>query len=229
VTAGTKAVVTDIEGTITSIAFVKEVLFPYAREHLPRFVRQNVTRADVTALLEDARAFAAEPDLDTEATIARLVAWIDADRKVTPLKALQGKVWAEGYAQGHLRGHVYPDAAAALRRWHAAGLALHVYSSGSALAQRLLLRHSEAGDLTPIFSGHFDTRTGAKIDVASYRKIAEQLTLAPGSILFISDAALELEAATAAGMRATQACRDGQVPDGRFPAYTSFDDLDPRA
>lgn len=220
-----RAVVTDIEGTITSIAFVKDVLFPYARERLPGFVRRHAARADVAALLDDTRALAGEPDLDTEATVARLLTWIDADRKATPLKTLQGMVWAEGYSAGHFVGHVYPDAAAALRRWHAAGIALYAYSSGSVEAQRLLLGHSEAGDLASIFSGHFDTRTGAKTDDASYRAIAATLALDPSAIVFLSDAVSELEAASAAGMRAAQACRDGQAPDGRYPAFTSLDTL----
>jgi enolase-phosphatase E1 len=34
-------VLTDIEGTTSSISFVKDVLFPYARERLPRWVRER--------------------------------------------------------------------------------------------------------------------------------------------------------------------------------------------
>src|SRR5207248_3024020 len=140
----------------------------YARRRLPSFVREHERRADVAVLLAETRALAAAPQLDTDALVAILVGWIDEDRKAAPLKELQGIVWAEGYAGGEYRGHVYPDAAGALARWHARGLALYVFSSGSVAAQKLLFAHSEAGDLTTLFAGYFDTRVGPKSDVASY-------------------------------------------------------------
>jgi hypothetical protein len=95
--------------------------------------------------------------------------WIDLDRKLPSLKALQGMIWADGYASGEYQAHVYEDAVAGLRRWHAAGHDLYVYSSGSVAAQKLLFRTQHAGDLSPLFSGWFDTAIGGKRDAGSYR------------------------------------------------------------
>src|SRR5262245_22342548 len=131
------AIVTDVEGTATSIAFVKEKLFPYARTHLAEFVAARAGDPDVAPLLAEARALAGKPDFDTEQTVRLLQGWIDADKKATPLKTLQGLIWEDGYRRGELIGDVYADAAEGLRRWHDAGIKLYVYSSGSVQAQRL--------------------------------------------------------------------------------------------
>ncbi|MFP4154184.1 MAG: acireductone synthase [Halothiobacillaceae bacterium] len=196
-----QAVLTDIEGTTSSLSFVKEVLFPYARERLGDFLRANQHDPAVAEQIDAVRRELQDPDATLETVIAVLERWIDEDRKITPLKALQGLVWAEGYRRGDFRGHVYPDAVTALRRWKDAGLDLYVYSSGSVQAQQLLFGHSEAGDLTELFSGYFDTRVGAKRAVDSYRRIAEQIGLPPEQILFLSDIPDELAAAHAAGMQ----------------------------
>jgi enolase-phosphatase E1 len=202
---GAGAILTDIEGTTSSIAFVTDVLFPYAKTHLADFVARNPDRA--APILADVAA--AEPGDPVET----LLRWIDADSKATPLKALQGMIWAEGYAGGSLTGHVYPDAAAALRRWHAAGIPLYVYSSGSVEAQKLIFGHSNEGDLTPLFSGYFDTTTGPKREAASYAAIARAVGLPPSGILFLSDAPAEIDAARAAGMRALHVDREGGSGD----------------
>lgn len=180
-----RAILTDIEGTTSSIAFVADTLFPYARARIDSFIAAHP--AETAALLEGIDA----------ATLKR---WIDEDRKEPALKTLQGMIWAEGYRTGELVGHVYADAAEALRRWHAAGLVLAVFSSGSVAAQKLIFGHSSAGDLTPLFSGWFDLSTGPKREVASYRAIAAALGFSPAEILFLSDVAAETEAATAAGL-----------------------------
>jgi enolase-phosphatase E1 len=196
-----RAVLTDIEGATSSIAFVAETLFPYARAALPAYVAAH---ADALApLLEAVRA--SEPG-DPVQTLLR---WIDEDRKATPLKTLQGLIWARGYAEGAFKGHVYPDAAAALRRWHAAGVRLFVYSSGSVEAQRLIFRHSDQGDLEPVFSGWFDTTTGPKRETASYEKIKAAIGLPGQAILFLSDVQAELDAAEAVGLRAQLVDRVG--------------------
>jgi enolase-phosphatase E1 len=165
-------ILTDIEGTTSAVSFVFDVLFPYAREHLPGFVQANAERADVAEQLQAVRVMAEEPHASTERAVAILLQWLAEDRKATPLKALQGMVWAEGYQAGLLKGHVYPDAVEALRRWHDQGLALYVYSSGSIQAQKLIFGCSEHGDLTPLFSGYFDTTSGAKREAQAYRTIA---------------------------------------------------------
>lgn len=220
-----RAIVTDIEGTTSSIAFVAEVLFPYARARLADFVRANPAAA--APVLEQVRAEADAPHLDVEGCIARLLAWHDADRKVAPLKTLQGMIWAEGYAKGAFTGHVYPDAAAGLRRWHARGIPLYVYSSGSVAAQKLLFGHSDAGDLTPLFAGYFDTAIGAKRESGSYAAIARAIGVEPQAILFLSDVTEELDAAHAAGLSVTLLARDGAATAGSYPVASSFDAILP--
>jgi enolase-phosphatase E1 len=155
---------------------------------------------------------------------ATLHGWMAADAKVTPLKALQGLIWRQGYADGRLKGHLWPDVAACLRAWQAGGVTLAVYSSGSVEAQRDLFGHSDAGDLVPLFSGFFDTRVGAKREAPSYAAIAATLGLPPGDILFLSDVAEELDAAVAAGMQACQLVRaaDGTIPSGRHAEAADF-------
>ena len=166
------AIVSDVEGTATTIAFVREKLFPYARTHLSAFVENRADDPEVSALLAEARALAGQPDFDTPHTIRLLQDWIDADKKATPLKTLQGLIWDDGFRRGELVGDVYPDVPPALRRWHDAGMKLYVYSSGSVQAQRLVFGYTPFGDLTPLFSGYFDTRVGSKLEQASYRVIA---------------------------------------------------------
>jgi enolase-phosphatase E1 len=204
-----RAILTDIEGTTSSIAFVAETLFPYARDHLPAYVAAH--EAELAPILADVPG---DP-------VATLLAWIDEDRKATSLKEIQGRIWAEGYAAGAFRGHVYADAAAALRRWHAEGIGLYVYSSGSIAAQKLIFGHSDQGDLTPLFSGWFDTTSGAKREAASYARIAEAIGLPPGEILFLSDVTAETDAAESAGLRTCLVSRDGG------PGIASFDEIVP--
>jgi enolase-phosphatase E1 len=166
------AVVTDIEGTTSSLSFVKDVLFPYARSRIRQFVLDRQEQPEVRAALDAARRELAQPDASVEKVIDGLIAWIDQDKKATSLKTLQGMVWEQGYCNMDFRGHVYPDAAEKLKQWHAAGIRLYVYSSGSVQAQKLLFAHTEYGDLTSLFSGYFDTTTGHKRETDSYRAIA---------------------------------------------------------
>lgn len=205
-----RAIVTDIEGTTSSLSFVQEVLFPYAHARMAAFVREHRQDPEVAGLLAEACAVAGGGLSDAE-LIAQLRHWVEIDRKVTPLKALQGLIWAEGYRRGDFQGHIYPDAASRLREWHAAGIALYIYSSGSVLAQKLLFGHSEAGDLTPLFAGYFDTAVGHKREVASYRAIAERIAVPPVEILFLSDVGEELDAACAAGMQTVWLVREGML------------------
>lgn len=225
IAARVRAVLTDIEGTTGSIAFVRDVLFPYAHTHLAAFVAAHVGDATVRALLAEAAAIAGTDPHDDAASVATLRAWIDADRKITPLKALQGMIWADGYARGDLRGHVYDDAVRELRAWHAAGVPLAIYSSGSIAAQQLLFRHSIAGDLTPLFAAYFDTTSGAKTERASYEGIAAALRIAPEDGLFLSDAAGELDAARAAGWQTLQVVRAGTTPAADHERVASFTEI----
>ncbi|MDN5923856.1 MAG: acireductone synthase [Xanthomonadales bacterium] len=218
------AIVTDIEGTTSSISFVKDVLFPYARDHLPEFVR---THADVPQVQQRLHDAAHEGGLDPsqrEDIITLLVRWIDEDRKPTALKALQGMIWKQGYEAGAYRAHVYPDVAPQLRRWHDAGIPLYVYSSGSVVAQKLLFTYSDAGDLTPLFSGYFDTETGPKREPRSYAAIVATIGKPAPQILFLSDIIAELDAAAQAGMRTMQLCRAPEIGalDPRHPWVADF-------
>lgn len=219
------AILTDIEGTTSSISFVKDVLFPYSRRHLASFVTAHAHHPEVAALLEETRRLTDSFGADLDAVIATLVAWLDADRKAPPLKALQGMIWEEGYRHGEFRGHVYPDAVAALRRWHAAGIAVFVYSSGSVAAQKLLFAHTEVGDLTPLFAGYFDTRVGAKVEASSYRAISDSVAVPPADMVFLSDSPAELAAAASAGMAPIQLSRGGPPPDSAYRTVSSFADL----
>ncbi|MDD3517484.1 MAG: acireductone synthase [Chromatiales bacterium] len=219
----TQAILTDIEGTTSSLSFVKDVLFPHAAQHLPEFVRTHRGEPEVKRLLADARIYAGA-ELDDEALIERMLAWIATDQKITPLKSLQGLIWEEGYRRGDFKGHVYDDAARRLREWHERGLKLYVYSSGSVHAQKLLFAHTKFGDLTPLFSGHFDTRIGGKKDASSYKRIAEQTGIAAGDFLFLSDARDELDAARDAGMKTCGLKREGVTNDfGEHPWCGDFD------
>jgi len=197
-----KAVLLDIEGTTSSIAFVAEVLFPYARAHLADYLATHS---------EEVKPILAE--VPGEDKVATLLGWIDEDRKATPLKTLQGLIWAQGYADGTLQGHVYPDTPEALRRWQAAGVAIYIYSSGSIAAQKLIFGRSIAGDLTPLLSGYFDTTTGPKREAESYTKIADATGFAAKEILFVSDMQPEVDAARAAGLSALLIDRSGGPAD----------------
>ncbi|SDS71163.1 acireductone synthase [Pseudomonas granadensis] len=223
-----KAILTDIEGTTSAVSFVFDVLFPYAAKHLPDFVRQNAERADVAEQLDAVRRDSNEPNADIERVVEILLGWIAEDRKATPLKALQGMVWAEGYHAGQLKGHVYPDAVEALQRWHQAGYQLFVYSSGSIQAQKLIFGCSEAGDLTSLFSGYFDTTSGGKREAQSYTNIQQALGVAAEEILFLSDIVEELDAAQSAGLKTCGLAREGGEL-GSHITVDSFTGIEPEA
>lgn len=220
-----RAIVTDIEGTTSSLSFVKDTLFPYARIHLSDYVRQHAQESQVKQQLDAVRQEIGT-SVDDEAVIAQLLQWIDADKKATPLKALQGLIWEQGYADGDFHGHIYQDAYEQLSAWHAQGIKLYVYSSGSVYAQKLLYGHTKYGDLTSLFSGYFDTNIGAKTEKGSYQAIVETLNLPAGEILFLSDIEAELDAASAVGMQTTWLVRDGEVKAAStHPQVNSFSDI----
>jgi enolase-phosphatase E1 len=219
-------ILTDIEGTIADIAFVRRVLFPYARQALPDFIRSHGDDPDVARELH---AVADEASLDVDdidGQIAILLDWIDADRKVTPLKALQGMVWRHGYEQGEFSAHLYPDAHAALAAWHAAGVPLYVYSSGSIQAQLLYFAYSDFGDISGWFAGFFDTTSGPKRETTSYLRIAATIGHDPADILFLSDIGEELDAARAAGLQTVQVCRPGTEPSDAHRQVRDLSELE---
>lgn len=224
-----RAIVTDIEGTTSSITFVKDVLFPYARKRLPAYIETNADHPEMQHWLHEAAKEAGYIEASRQEIIELLIRWIDEDRKSTALKALQGMIWKDGYEAGEYRAHMYPEVAARLQTWRAEGLHLYVYSSGSVPAQKLLFRYSEAGDLTPLFSGYFDTETGPKRETGSYERIAAAINERPEHILFLSDIVEELDAAAAAGLRTGWLLRPPlTIPaQPKHPAYTNFDAIQP--
>jgi enolase-phosphatase E1 len=207
-----RALLFDIEGTITSLAFVKDELFPYARNALTGYLYANADRPHVQAILYRLARELSTPTSDLEGISATLLQWIDEDRKHPELKELQGLIWEEGYRDSAFRGHLYPDVVPFWQRARAAGMLLAIYSSGSIQAQRLLLEHSIAGDVSGLIECYFDTGVGAKGDAASYGRIAAELVIAPSDICFFSDAIAELDAARAAGYTTYRVTRPGVPP-----------------
>jgi enolase-phosphatase E1 len=239
---GVRAVVLDIEGTTTPISFVYDVLFPYARENLRAFLATHGPSgllAEVDRQLREEHAADvargdAPPPLPADmssgnaADLEPYVLWLmDRDRKSPGLKLLQGLIWQRGFADGTLRGEVFPDVAPALERWRSHGLDVAIYSSGSVLAQRLIFGHTPSGDLTPRISQFFDATIGPKRSADSYRHIASELHRPPGELLFLSDVHAELSAARAAGLKTLLCVRPGNAEPPREDetAIATFDEI----
>ena len=233
----------DIEGTTTPIDFVYKTLFPFARARVTDYLSHNWDAPEVRSCLAQLRAERSAdasqglnpPPLEGESSseqiesAAAYIHWLmDRDRKSTPLKAVQGRIWQEGYQAGALLSEVFEDIAPAFARWRGQNKLICIYSSGSALAQKLLFAHTTAGDMTGYIYRYFDTTIGHKIEADSYRRIAEELRLAPSEILFISDVIAELDAARAAGMKTILATRPGNRPvesPVNHPTVDSFSSL----
>lgn len=220
----------DVEGTVAPLSLTTDQLFPYARRNFPHFLEMSrgdaAVRADLALLAEENRAekAAGVPRLSevvhpeqVETPRFRLdamvyVTWLmDRDRKSTALKSLQGKIWKTGFEKGTLKGTLFDDVPEAFARW-AKTSRIAIYSSGSVEAQQLLFRHTTFGDLTSSIAGYFDTRVGAKADSASYSTISANLGVAPGELIFFSDAVQELDAAREAGCQTRLAVRPGNTP-----------------
>lgn len=227
-----RAVLLDIEGTTSSIAFVYDIMFPYVRKHLRGFLESEAARPDVQASidqmaidagLQDARAW-----LELDAIIKHVEALMNGDSKSTGLKALQGLIWQAGFESGELKSHLFPDVFPAIENWHRQGIAIGIYSSGSIIAQKLFFGHTPHGDLRPFFQRHYDTTIGPKRESRSYSRIADEFGYAANEILFLSDIAAELEAATTAGLEAIAVVRPGNaaLPESyRGDRIESFSEL----
>jgi enolase-phosphatase E1 len=242
-----RAILLDIEGTTTPVAFVYEILFPFARQHLQEFLQQQKPVEQTQGLVDLVSEFSAEHRADVSSgeappawrddsdgsvleSVTQYVIWLmDQDRKSTALKSLQGTIWEAGYLSGQLRGEVYSDVAPAFARWTKQQRRIYIYSSGSVLAQKLLFAHTTDGDLTRFIGGYFDTTTGAKREAASYRSISDQIDLPAGEILFLSDVTAELEAAQSAGLRTTLCVRPGNAEgeSSWSPSVRDFDAIFP--
>lgn len=232
-----KAILLDIEGTTTPIDFVHKTLFPYSRERMLNFVRDNFGRLqdEIVSLYAEHKRERSEgempPPFDEtshESIAEYLIYLIDNDRKSTALKTIQGQIWRAGYESGELKGEVFADVLPAFERWKKAGKTIAIFSSGSLLAQKLIFNFSVAGDLSKYISAYFDTTTGAKKEAESYQKIAENLGFQTVEILFVSDSVSELDAAFAAGMQTRFAIRPNNPPIGEptiHPAIQNFDEI----
>ena len=212
-----KAILLDIEGTTTPIDFVHKTLFPYAKARITGFVEDHfdelrIEIAELAAEHENEVEYTAEFRADSPNSIGEYLKFlINNDRKSTPLKSIQGMIWQKGYESGELHSSVFDDVPAALERWKADNKIIAIYSSGSVLAQMLLFRYTDHGDLTEFIDRYFDTNVGHKREPDSYRKIADDLELKPAEILFVSDVVAELDAAREAGMQTSLAVREGNA------------------
>lgn len=238
-----RGILLDIEGTTSSISFVHDVMFPFVRERLEGFLDANFARPEVAGACEQialdaGRVSLAEWSQSTGKQAQQLVIdevhrLMNGDVKATGLKALQGLIWADGFHEGKLKSHVYPEVIAQIKRWQESGLDVRIYSSGSIAAQRLFFGHIDGlGDCLDLFTGHYDTTIGSKKEAASYQRVAADWGLQPGDIIFVSDVAGELVAANEAGLQAVASVRPGNAPlDPELPfiRVTSFDQLKIRA
>src|SRR5437868_2040157 len=222
-----RGILLDIEGTTSSISFVYDVMFPYVRKHLTFEVFSNWMEPEYIEALHGIARDAGHESLDSwlkqqglsrdnplrgaEVVCKEVTRLMDTDAKTTGLKALQGLIWQSGFDSGELKAHIYDDVPPALAAWNAAGKDVRIYSSGSVQAQKLFFGHTIAGNLLPMFRGHYDTTTGPKKEAESYRKIAAEFGLPPREIMFLSDVVAELDAARAAGMQTVLVIRPGNA------------------
>ncbi|GGI90157.1 acireductone synthase [Shewanella gelidii] len=222
---GIRAIVVDTAGTTTDLNFIQDVLFPYSAEVLPEFLTKNQDNVLVDICISDVKDIALEPEASLERVIEILQQWVAEDRKVTPLKTLQGMIWQQGYRDDKFKGHIFPDFIDAIKHFKDNNVRVYSFSSGSVDAQKLLFAHSDGGDLTHLFDGHFDTRTGNKLDKQAYSNILNTVSMTPKQVLFVSDIVEELKAADAAGMQTCQMVRSSDQRTGDFKQVTSFDAL----
>lgn len=226
-----EVVVVDIEGTTSSTWFVYDHLYPYSSERFAAMVALRDTDPEMARAVAQVGELIGVADPTDEQVVAALQDWLARDQKVTPLKAIQGRIWEDGFARGDLTADFFPDVIPALRRWHAEGRTLAVFSSGSLRAQRAWFGHSPEGDLLPLFSAHFDTENaGPKRVASSYRTIADRLGADVATIVFLSDLDAELDAAAEAGWRTIGVRRPGEQHHDRgvsgHQEVASFDEID---
>lgn len=202
-----KAILTDIEGTTSSINYVKDVMFEYSKNRLKDYLQKHWKEDHVKNIVKSLSQ-KLEKDIDLQTAVLVFKDFIEKDIKDTLLKELQGHIWEEGFKSGELKGHIYEDAYIKLKELKEKGYKIFVYSSGSIKAQKLFFGHSSYGDITYLFDGFFDTTVGSKKDPDSYLKIASTIGLDPKEILFLSDIEDEINAAKKAGMKTCLVSRE---------------------
>ena len=211
----------DIEGTTSSISFVKDVLFPYFLSNIDDINKLSNIKEVKYAFGQVLRLVKQDENRDittSEEVIFQLKKWCQQDLKITPLKTLQGILWQKGYQNGELLGHVYDDVPVMLENWNFLGKKMGIFSSGSVNAQKLLFSHSVKGNLSTYFSNYFDTNIGSKRDSDTYSLITKKLALPQNRILFLSDVIEELAAADKAGMKTIQITREGNIQSWKHAA-----------
>ena len=223
-----KYILTDVEGTTTSISFVHNTLFPFSKERLKEFVHKNISKPEIQEILRQTIQTArteTQRDINNEEACDQLLYWIETDRKHPALKSLQGLIWEGGYVAGEIKGHVYEDVESAFKIWTDKGISVGVYSSGSVKAQQLIFEYSTAGNLRPYLSNHFDTAVGNKREIDSYKNICRELNFPAEEILFLSDIKEELDAARSAGMKTIQLVRQKDVVTGDHEIVSNFKEI----
>ena len=236
-----RGILLDIEGTTSSVSFVYDVMFPFVRRELDRYLYANWGLAalnEVCDLIAKDAGFESfvvwcgneiEVGKQQERLREEVLRLMDGDVKATGLKALQGLIWRSGFESGEMRAHVYDDVLPAIQAWNNAGCDVRIFSSGSIAAQKLFFEHTVVGNMLHLFQGHYDTTTGPKKEAASYRAIAQGFGLLTTQILFLSDVPDELDAARAAGLQTGLCKRPGnaEVAVGHgHPEITSFDQIE---
>jgi len=216
-----KAILLDIEGTTTPIDFVHKRLFPFAKAKIGEFVEANFDeiQAEIEQLKIEYRkdfteqVYGRDFRAGSPESVANYLKFlIEVDRKSTPLKSLQGKIWQSSYESGELESEMFEDVPRAFKRWKEQGKTIAIYSSGSVLAQKLIFKYSNFGDLSGFIEHYFDTNIGGKKETESYVKIAFALNHPPKRVAFVSDISAELDAAHTAGMQTFLSVRAGNSP-----------------
>ena len=205
-----KVILVDIEGTISPISFVKDIMFPYSKDKLESYLKKNFDREEIKSIISEIERIEGRK-LTLEEVIQILKKWIDEDKKLTPLKELQGFIWEKGFKSGELKAPLFKDAYKKLNEWKKKGYKIYIYSSGSVKAQKLFFSHSEYGNILNLFNGHFDTKVGNKKEKNSYLKIAKELGVKPEEILFLSDSLDEVKAGKEAGLNVIKVSREGET------------------
>ena len=226
-----QTILLDIEGTTTPIDFVHKTLFPFAAAKIGEFVRENFgdIQTEISQLSTEYKKDFAEQiyggdfKKDSPETIADYLEFlIEVDRKSTALKSLQGKIWQKGYESGVIQSEMFADVKPAFERWKTENKTIAIYSSGSVLAQKLIFKYSNCGDLSAFIADYFDTNAGHKRETQSYRNVAEKLNAAPPEILFISDITEELDAAKSADFQTALMIRQGNAPVANASNYRTI-------
>ena len=238
-----RCVLLDIEGTISDIRFVYDVMFPYAKQNMDRFLFENweslAVQGAIGTVARDAGIASIQDWLGPKwqsvdsSAISKLSEHcqqlMSHDSKATGLKLLQGMVWQFGFESGALRAELFADVLPALEEWKASGLDLRIYSSGSVLAQQMFFKYTVLGDLTDLFSAYYDTTIGNKRNVSSYERIATESQFEPSDIVFVTDVHAEVMAASQAGMQVVASVRPNNLSlPAEFTglAITSFSQLE---